>query len=68
MWDVLAKLVNADTLGGWVRAFVASVLATAVVKYPILTDFLDPQAQLALGVVLSSVVVGVWSTVAKKRS
>ncbi len=61
MKQVLANLVDASKLGGWVRAGVASGLALAIAHLPVLKDVLDPSTQAAIGVAISSVVVGVWS-------
>lgn len=59
--QILSGLVDASKLGGWVRAGVASGLAVAIGKLPVLGQFLDPATQTALGVFVSGVVVGIWS-------
>lgn len=63
--DFLTSLVDADKLGGWVRASVGALLAAGVAKWPALHDYMTPDVQAALGVVLSGLAVGVWSHVAK---
>jgi hypothetical protein len=69
MIDILIKLVNAEQIGGWVRAAVAAFFgANAGLFVGPLVGFADPAAQTAAGVVLATLAVGVWSTVAKKVS
>lgn len=58
--DFLAQLVSADKLGGWSRAAVASLLGVAIAKFPGLSGILDPGTQAAIGVAVSSIVVGLW--------
>ncbi len=64
----LTKLIDAGTLGGWVRAGVASVLGIAIAKWPALSGILDPATQTALGAAAAGIVVGLWSHIAKKVS
>jgi hypothetical protein len=52
-------------LGGWTRAFVASLIGVAIAKFPGLSDILDPSTQNALGVAAASLVVGIWQHYAK---
>lgn len=69
MIDILIKLVNAEQIGGWVRAAVAAFFgANMGLLIGPLAGFADPAAQSAVGIVLSTIVVGVWSSVAKKVS
>jgi hypothetical protein len=63
--DLLFSLVSADKVGGWARAAVAAVIATAFSKWPFLKDYLDPSTQAALGVAVAGVAVGAWSHIAK---
>lgn len=63
--DFLTQFVDADKLGGWVRAGVGAAIVAAVAKWPALSTVLDPTVQTALGVVLSGIVVGAWSHYAK---
>lgn len=65
MWDIIVALVDAEKLGGWVRAGVASVFAIVLAKSSLLSSIFDPAMQAAVGAVLSGLVVGVWSHVAK---
>lgn len=69
MLEVIVKLVNAEQLAGWVRAAVAALLGSAAGWFGgTLAPFLTPEFQAALGVVVATVVVGVWSSIAKKVS
>lgn len=61
----LTALINADKLGGWVRAGVGAALVALVAKAPWLKDYLDPSTQTAFGVFVSGLVVGAWSHFAK---
>lgn len=63
--DFLTTLIDADKLGGWVRAGLGALLATGIAKYPGLTDYLTPEMQAALGVFVSGLAVGLWSHIAK---
>ena len=67
-WSTISQFVDANKLGGWVRAGVASILAVAIGKWPLLGAILDPATQQALGVVLAGVVVGFWSQLTKTDS
>jgi hypothetical protein len=61
----IAKLVDADKVGGWVRAGSASLLATIVAKNPVLSTYLDPVTQAAMATALSGIAVGIWSQLSK---
>lgn len=65
--QALAKLIDAGMLGGWVRAGVASLfgLVAGWLVGP-LAGFADPAVQAAVGVIASTLVVGIWSSLAKK--
>lgn len=65
----LVTLVDANQIGGWVRAGVASLFG-AVGGYLVgpLAGFQDPNAQAAVGVIVSTLVVGIWSSLAKKTA
>lgn len=65
MKNILVSLVDASKLGGWVRAGVASLLTIVIAKVPTVKDILDPSTQAALGVVVSGIVVGLWSQYVK---
>lgn len=67
MKQVLASMVDASKLGGWVRAAVASGLAIAIAHLPVLKDILTPDTQAALGVFVSGVAVGLWSHYVKSN-
>ncbi len=61
----LSQLVDANKLGGWTRAIVAALLSVAISKWPTLSPYMTPEVQLALGILVSSGVVGIWSTLTK---
>lgn len=61
----LKMFVDSSKLGGWVRAGVASGLGLAIAKWPVLSGYLDPATQNALGVAASGIAVGIWSHLAK---
>ncbi len=65
MLALLSKLIDADKIGGWARAGVASLLAIVIAKFPGLSGILDPATQTAIGVVVSGIVVGIWSQLVK---
>lgn len=62
---MLFKLIDADKVGGWVRALVASLLATIVAKNPTLSSYIDPVSQAAIATAVSAVAVGWWSQLTK---
>ncbi|MDE2105528.1 MAG: hypothetical protein KGL39_50340 [Patescibacteria group bacterium] len=61
----LTQFIDANKLGGWVRAGVASLVGVLIAKYPGLGTYLDPATQAALGVIATTVVVGIWSQLIK---
>src|ERR1700690_3931717 len=67
--SILTQFIDANKLGGWVRAGVASALALLLTRYaatfPLLADILSPQVQLAIGAAVSTAVVGLWSQLTK---
>lgn len=67
MLKAFVALVDANQLGGWVRAAVASAFGAGggYLVGP-LAGFSDPSAQVAVGIVVSTLAVGIWSHVAKK--
>lgn len=67
MLPILIKLVDAGQLGGWSRAAVGVILGTASGWFGgALVPFLTSEFQTALGVVVSTIVIGAWSLFAKK--
>ncbi len=63
---MLIGLVSADQVGGWARALVAVLLGGAATWFGgALVPFLTPEFQMAVGVVISTILVGSWSTIAK---
>lgn len=63
--DFLSQFIDANKLGGWVRAGVASGLAVLIGKFPGLSSYLDPGTQAAIGVAVAGIVVGAWSQLTK---
>lgn len=61
----LSQFVDSNKIGGWVRAGVAALIGSAIAKWPLLANYLDPTVQQAIGVAAAGVVVGVWSTLTK---
>jgi hypothetical protein len=65
MWEILAKLIDADKLGGWVRAGVAALLGLLIAKWPVIGNLVGPELQEAAGVLVAGLVVGLWSQITK---
>ena len=65
---ILSMLVNADKIGGWVRAGVASLLTIAIAHWAPLGSILTPETQTALGVAAAGIAVGIWSQLTKSDS
>jgi hypothetical protein len=65
---LLIRSIDSGQLAGWTRAGVAAGLAAAVAKWGVLAPFVTEEFSTAAAVVATTVVVGVWSTVAKKLS
>lgn len=61
----LTQFVDANKIGGWVRAGVAAILVAIVAKYPPLGNVLDPSVQTQLAVLIATVAVGLWSQLTK---
>ena len=68
MWNLITTLVDADKIGGWVRALVAAGFGLLLGKWPLLGSIFGPDLQTAAGVLLSGVFVGIWSHVAKNNA
>lgn len=65
-WHIIARLVDADKLGGWTRALVAVLLGSATTWFGgVLAPFLTPELQVAIGTAAATIVVGLWSQIAK---
>ena len=65
LMDILSKLVDADKLGGWVRALVSAVIGIVIAKLPGLSVILTPELQSYLGVTVATLVVGIWQSYVK---
>lgn len=70
MLDVIKAVVSADKLGGWTRAAVAAGAgwATAHFHGDVAAVFANEQFVEALGIVLSTVLVAVWSQAVKAKA
>jgi hypothetical protein len=68
MLDILKSLVDAEKLGGWVRAGVAAAAPWLVIKVPFLATAFTPDVLNAFAVVASAVVVGIWSQYVKSKA
>ena len=66
--QILSMLVNADKIGGWVRAGIASLFPYLLVKFPALTPFLSDAVREAISVIATTVAVGLWSQLVKSDS
>ena len=58
---ILTQFIDANKIGGWVRAGVAALLVALVAKYPPLGTILDPSVQTQLAALIATVAVGLWS-------
>ena len=63
--NILIRLVDADKVGGYVRAAVASLFGLMLAKWSWLGTILSPEVQTAVAIALSGVAVGAWSHFAK---
>lgn len=59
-------LIDTSKLAGWVRAGVAAGLGLIVARWPGLGQWIDPATQDAIGMAISTAVVGAWSHAAKQ--
>ena len=64
-FSFLSQFVDANKLGGWVRAAVGALIAAGIAKYPGLGSIIDPTTQAEIGVAVSGLVVGLWSHYSK---
>ncbi len=72
IFNLLAKFINADVIGGYVRAAVATlfgVLATWLgSKVPFLSALLTPDAQAWVAATVTAFLVGLWSQISKQTT
>lgn len=61
----LLMFINASKVGGWTRAIVAAGFVWLIHKYPVLGNYVTPDAQTDIALALSIIVVGLWSQIAK---
>ena len=65
----IVTLLDTSKLAGWIRAGVSGILALVATKYlgdTIFKDVMSPTVIDGIAVMMSTLVVGLWSTVAKK--
>ena len=65
---LLSQFINTSKLGGWVRALVAAGFGILIAKWPGLKDYVDPATQAEIGAAVATIVVGVWSHMAKSQA
>ena len=61
----LTQLIDANKIGGWVRAIVAAGFVALVAKYPLLGNWIDPAVQTQIAAALAALAVGAWSQLTK---
>ncbi len=64
----LLKLIDADKIGGWVRAGVAAGFVYLAHRYAPLAAYLTPENEAAVDTIAVTVIVGIWSQIAKNLS
>ena len=64
----LTQFFDASKVGGYARSGVAALFGIAIAKWPVLSAYLDPATQAALGLAVSGVAVGVWSQLTKTNA
>lgn len=65
--SIIAKLINADMIGGWVRAAVGAGFVLLIAKFPIFA-FITPETQVTIAAAISTFVVGFWQQIAKQTT
>lgn len=63
--NFLSQFIDSGKVGGWARSGTAALLAVMIGRWPLLSTYLDPGAQQALGVIVAGVAVAVWSQLTK---
>lgn len=70
--SIIAKFINADTIGGWVRAAVATIFGMLAAwlgpKIPFLSSILSPDAQAYVAATITAALVGLWSQLSKQTT
>lgn len=64
-FNIAAKFVNSDVIGGWVRNGVAYGLGFLTAKYPALIPLFTPEVMTAIQSFLSILAIGAWSQASK---
>ncbi len=67
MLSVLKLFIDEGKIGGWVRAAVAAIGGSTlgIASCKVIPSMCSSDFQTALSVVLTTIAVGVWSTIAK---
>jgi hypothetical protein len=63
--SLLTKFVDANKLGGWVRAIVAAGFVALIAEYPVLGNYVAPAVQTQIAAAIAAIVVGYWSQLTK---
>lgn len=67
--SIIAKFVNADTIGGYVRAAVAAGFGALLAwKGGWLVPFATPEVQTAITAALTAALVGIWAQISKNTT
>lgn len=64
-WSLLTQFVDANKLGGWVRALVGAGFVAAIAKWPVLGTYVDPGTQVQIAAAVATIVIGLWSQLTK---
>lgn len=68
IFAILAKIINADVIGGWVRAAVIFVSVALTAKFPIFSSVLTPETQATIAGAIAAFIVGIWQQAAKSMT
>lgn len=70
--SIIAKFINADVIGGYVRAGVATLFGLLAAwlgpKIPFISSILTPDAQAYISAAITAFLVGLWSQVSKQTT
>lgn len=67
--SLIAKFINADTIGGYVRAAVAAGFSALLAwKGGFLMPFFTPEVQTVITAAITAFAVGLWAQVAKQTT
>lgn len=67
--SILAKFINADTIGGYVRAAVAAGTSALLAWTGAwIMPFVSPQMQTAITATITAAIVGLWAQISKNTT